>query len=120
EVREQPTDLAVEHADELRPARHRNRDEALRREAERVLLIHRRDVIEPVEITDRLEIGLMLDQLLGAAMQQADVRIDALDDFSVELEDKPQHPMGRRVLRSKIYREVTEALFGHWFQLGFA
>jgi hypothetical protein len=43
-----------------------------------MLLVHRRHVIEPVEIRHRLKVGLVLDQLFGAAMQQADMRIDAL------------------------------------------
>ena len=86
--------------------------ELFRREAEGVLLVHRRDVIEPVEIRDRLQIGLVLDQLLGAAVQQADVRIDALDDLAVELEHKAQHAMRGRMLRAEVDGEVAEIL-GH-------
>ena len=66
-----------------------------------MLLIHRRDVIEPVEIRDRLQIGLVLDQLLGAAMQKPDMRIDALDNLAVELEHEAQHAVRRRVLRAR-------------------
>ena len=62
------------------------------------------DIVEPVEIRDRLQIGLVLDQLFGAAMQQADMRIDALDDFAVQFEDKPQHAVRRRMLRPEIDR----------------
>ena len=80
----------------------------LGREAERVLLVHRRDVIEPVEIRDRLQIGLGLDQLLGAAMQQPDMRIDALDDLAVELQHEPQHAVRRRMLRPEVDGEVAE------------
>ena len=68
----------------------------------------RRDVIEPVEIRNRLQIGLGLDQLLGAAMQQPDMRIDALDHFAVELHDEAQHTVGRRMLRPEIDREITQ------------
>jgi hypothetical protein len=46
-------------------------------------------------------------------MQQADVRIDPLHHFAVELEDKPQDAVGRRVLRAEVYCEVSQALFGH-------
>ena len=74
-----------------------------------MLLIHRRDIIEPVEIRDRLQIGLLLDQLFGAAMQQADMRIDALDDLAVEFEHQTQHAMRRRMLRPEIDREVSFA-----------
>ena len=70
-----------------------------------MFLIHRRDVIEPVEIADRLQIGLVLDQLLGAAMQKADMRIDALDDLTVELEHQAQHAMRGRMLRAEIERD---------------
>ena len=83
-------------------------EQLLDREAEGVLLVHRRDVVEPVEIGDRLQIGLVLDQLLGAAMQQADMRVDALDDLAVELEHQAQHAVRRRMLRPEIDGEVAD------------
>src|SRR5262249_8657249 len=98
---------------ELAAARHRESEQPLDRETERVLLIHRRDVVEPVEIRNRLLIDLVLDQLLGAAMKQADVRIDALDDFAVEFEDETQHAMRGRMLRPEVDGEVAEATFSH-------
>ena len=73
-----------------------------------MLLVHWRDVIEPVEIGQGLQIGLVLDQLFGSAVQQADVRIDALDDFAVELEDEAQHAVGGRMLRPEIDGEIAE------------
>ena len=72
-----------------------------------MLLIHRRDIIEPVEIGHRLQIGLGLDQLFGAAMQQADMRIDARDDLAVQLQHKAQHAVRCRVLRAEIDREIA-------------
>ncbi len=72
-----------------------------------MLLVHRRDIIEPVEIRDRLQIGLLLDQLFGAAMQQADMRIDALDDLAVELQHETQHAVRRRMLRTEIDGEIA-------------
>ena len=72
-----------------------------------MLLIHRRDIIEPVEIRDRLQIGLVLDQLFGAAMQKSDMRIDALDNFAVEFEHEAQHAVGRRMLRPEIDGEIA-------------
>ncbi len=88
-------------------ARHLEAEQLLRRQAEGVLLIDRRHVIEPVEIRDRLQIGLVLDQLFGAAVQEADMRIDALDDFAVEFEHQAQHAMRRRMLRPEIDGEVA-------------
>ena len=87
--------------------RHFETEQPLRREAEGMLLIHRRDIIEPVEIRDRLQIGLLLDQFFGAAMQQSDMRIDALDDLAVELQHQAQHAMRRRMLRPEIDREIA-------------
>ena len=72
-----------------------------------MLLVHRRDIVEPVEIGQRLEIGLVLDQLLGAAMEQPDMRIDAVDHLAVELEHEPQHAVRRRMLRAEIDGELA-------------
>ena len=83
-------------------------EQLFRREAEGVLLVHRRDIVEPVEIGDRLQIGLVLDQLLGAAMQEPDMRIDALDHLAVELEHQAQHAVRRRMLRPEIDGEVAQ------------
>ena len=85
-------------------------EQLLDREAEGVLLVHRRDVVEPVEIRDRLQVGLVLDQLLGAAMQQPDMRIDALDHLAVELQHQAQHAVRRRMLRPEVDGEVADVL----------
>jgi hypothetical protein len=45
-------------------------------------------VIEPVEIRNCLQIGLVLDELLGAAVEKTDVRIDALDYLTVEVQNE--------------------------------
>ena len=80
---------------------------------EGVLLVHRRDIVEPVEIGHRLQVGLVLDQLLGAAVQQPDMRIDALDDLAVELQHQPQHAVRGRMLRPEVDGEVADLLLGH-------
>jgi hypothetical protein len=49
-----------------------------------MLLIHGRDVVEPVKIGQRLKISLMFNQLLGPAMQKPNMRVNALDDLAVE------------------------------------
>ena len=109
QMRQQPPDLAIEHADELAAARHCEAEQPLDGEREAMLLVHRRDIVEPVEIRNGLEIGLVLDQLLGAAMEQADMGIDAGHDLAVELEHEAQHAMRRRMLRPEIDGEVAEA-----------
>src|SRR5215204_4003679 len=80
-----------------------------------MFLIHRRDVIEPVEIRHRLHVGFILDQLFGAAMEQADMRVHALDYLAVELQHQAQHAVRRRMLRAEIHREGAGrgSGFGH-------
>ena len=78
-----------------------------------MLLIHRRDIVEPVEIRHCLKVGLMLDQLFGAAVQQADVRIDAFDYLTVEFQHKTQHAMSRRVLWPEVDVEIPDFCLCH-------
>ncbi len=85
---QQPPDLAIQNANELRALRELQAEQLFGRQAECMLLIHGRDVIEPVEIGERLQIGLVLDQLFGPAMQESDMRIDPLDNLAVELKNK--------------------------------
>jgi hypothetical protein len=51
-----------------------------------MFLVHRRDVVEPVEVGQRLQVRFVFDQLLGSAVEQSDMRIDARNDLAVELE----------------------------------
>src|SRR5260370_40525530 len=50
QMREQAPDLAIEDADELPAPGHRDAEQLLGCQTERVFLVHRRDVIESVEI----------------------------------------------------------------------
>jgi hypothetical protein len=88
-------------------------EQALDREREGVLLIHRRAIVEPVEIGHGLQIGLGLDQLFGAAVQEADMRIDAVDHLAVEFQHEAQHAVRRRVLRPEIDVEVADVVLSH-------
>ncbi len=75
-----------------------------------MLLVHRRHVVEPVEIGQVLQVGAALHQLLGAAVQEPDMRVAALDDLAVEFEHQPQHAVRRRMLRPEIDVEVPDLL----------
>src|SRR5262249_44701091 len=112
-MREQAPDLAIEDADELPALGHRDAEQFLGCQTERVFLIHRRDVIEPVEVGQRLQVGLVLDQLLGPAVQKADMRVDALDDLTVEPQDEAEYDVRRRMLGTEIEGEVAQGVFGH-------
>ena len=110
-MRQDAADLGIEHADQLAALRHVDAEQPLDRQRKRVLLVHRRDIVEPVEIRDRLQIGLRLDQLFGAAVQQADMRIDAVDHLAVQFQHQTQHAMRRRMLRPEIDVEVADRAF---------
>ena len=85
-----------------------------------MLLIHRRDVVQPVEIRHRLQIGLVLDQLFGAAVEQPDMRVDALHDLTVELKHQAQYAVRGRMLRPEINSEIAQRGFGHQFTISAA
>jgi hypothetical protein len=74
---------------------------------------HRRDVVEPVEIGQGLQVGFVLDQLFGAAMEQTDMGVDAPNHLAVKFQYQAQDAVGCRVLRPKIDGEIAECSFGH-------
>src|SRR2546430_5044785 len=112
-MREQAPDLAIEDADELPAPGHREAEQLLGCERERVFLVHRGAVMERVEVGQRLQVGLVLDQLFGPAVQKTDMRVDALDDLTVELKYQTQHAVSRRVLGPEIEGEIAQRGFGH-------
>src|ERR1700722_8979094 len=116
-MRQQAADLAIKDAEELAPPRNRNAEKPLDRQRVRVFLIHRRDIVEPIEIGHVLQVSTRLHEFLGAAMQEADMRVDALDHFTIKLEHEAQHAMRRRMLRPEVDREVAEILIVHDYLL---
>ena len=78
-----------------------------------MLLVHHRHVVETIEIRQGLQIRLVLDQLFGAAVQQADMRVGALHHLAVHLQHEPQHAVGRRMLRPEVQGEVPDFGLGH-------
>ncbi len=110
---ENTADLGIEHTDKLPAERHFDSQKLFDCQGKSVLLIHRRHVVEAIEIRDGLKIRLGLDQLFGATMQQADMGIDALDHFAVELEDEPQNTVSRRMLRAEVNVERANVVLGH-------
>ncbi len=118
EMREEPADLGIENADELAATRHGDPKEPLDGKREGMLLVHRRDVIEPIEIRHCLEVRLVLDQLLGAAVKQADMRVDAFDDLAVKLQHQAQNTVRGWMLRPEIDVERADFGFGHKRLLG--
>src|SRR5205814_10521497 len=60
-----------------------------------------------------LKIGLIFDELLRAAVEEPDMRIDAGDHFAIKVENEPQNAMRGGVLRPEIKRERAFLCFGH-------
>ena len=97
-----------EHAQILRAQRHFQVQQLFDRQNIAMLHAERRAIVEPVEIGQRLQIGLVLDQLFGAAVQQADMRVASLDDFAVQLHDEAQNAVRRGVLRTEVDRVILD------------
>lgn len=57
-----------------------------------------------------LQVCLVLNELLGAAVEQADVRVALFDGLSAELQHQPQHAVSRRMLRPKVDGQVGHVL----------
>ena len=110
---EDAPDLAIQHAHIRATLGHRNAGKPLDGQAEGVLLIHRRDIVEPVEIADALQIGLVFQQLFGAAMKQTDMRVYTLDDLAIQLQHHAQNAVRCRVDGAKIDREIADVLLSH-------
>ena len=115
-MRQQPADFGVEHADNLAAPWNLDAKQPFDREAKGMLLVHRRDIVEPVEVRQRLEVVFILDEFFGAAVQKADVRIGAHHDFAVEFQNQAQDSVCGRVLRTKIDGEGP--LFGFGDNVG--
>ncbi len=101
-------DLGEHHADVLRAQRHVDAQQLLDGQAVGMLIGHHRDVVQAVHVGQRLDEGLGFGQLLGGAVQQADVRIGTLDDFAVQLEHQAQHAVRGRVLRAEVQGVVLD------------
>ena len=110
---ENPGDLGEQYPDILRSQRHLAGQQLFHGEAVAMFLTHHRDVVETIEIRQRLKIGLILDELLRAPVQQADMGIGALDHFAVHFQHQAQHAGGRRMLRPEVHREVIDQDFSH-------
>ena len=95
-------DFREQRADPFATIGHLDPQQLLNRQRKRMFLRHRRHIIESIEIGQRLNIALVLNQLLGATMQQPDMRISPLHHFAVHLQNKTQHTVRGRMLRTKV------------------
>ena len=103
--------LGIQHPDQRTPARHLNPGQLFDGQTPCVFLVHRRHIIQTVEIRQVLQIRPAFHQLFGATVQQADMRIAALDNLAVQLKHQTQNPVCRRVLRAEVDVEIADLLF---------
>jgi hypothetical protein len=108
QVVQEPRDLVEHHPDVLRAKGRLDAKEPFYCHHVGMLVRHHRHVVEAVHVRHGLHEGPGLNQLFRRAVQQADMRIGALDHFAVELEHEPQHPVRRGVLRPEIHGVVTQ------------
>ncbi len=99
-------EFAENNAQIFRTQRHIAAEQFLHRQRIAMLKIHWRNVIQPVKIRHGLQVGLVLNQLFCATVQQADMWIGTLDHFTVHFKHQTQYTMRRRMLRAKIERKV--------------
>ena len=100
----------IQHPDQAGAARHFHPGQLFDGQTPGMFLIHRSHVIQPVKIRQVLQIGPAFHQLFGATVQQADMRVAALQDLAVQLQHKTQHTMRGRVLRAEVDVEVADLL----------
>jgi len=100
-------DLAKHGTDELGARGDLDVEQLLDSQREDLFVGHHGYVVETVEVGQGLHIRLVLAQLLGTAVQQADVGIGTDDLLAIELENQTQHAVGGRVLRTEVDRVVA-------------
>ena len=100
---------ATRHAQVLRALRHLDLADPLGRHDVGQLARHRRDVVGLRRDRRVLHVGQRLGQLLVAAVQVADHRVDADDRFAFERQHRPEHAMRGRVLRAHVHGQPLAA-----------
>lgn len=108
EVVQDTCDLAKQGANPLGALGDLDVEELLDSQGEALLVGHHGHVVEAVEVGQGLQIRLVLDQLLGASVQQTDVRIGADNLLSAELENKTQHAVGGGMLGAEVDGVVAD------------
>lgn len=100
-------------SDVLGAIRNLDVQELLNGQGEALLVGHHGDVVESVEVGKSLEIGLVLDQLLSASVEQTDVGIGSNDLLAIEFQNQSQHTVGSGMLRTKVDGVVANLAVGN-------
>ena len=107
EVVEDTGELAKQGTNVLGTLGNLDVEQLLDGQGEALFIGHHGDVVEPVEVRQGLNVGLVLAELLGTTVQQANVGIGADDFLAVELEDQTQHAVGGGMLWPEVHRVVS-------------
>ena len=70
----------------------------LNRQAIGLLVAHHGNVVQPIHIRQRLQIGFGFSQLFCATVQQADMRVGANDGFAFQLQNHAEYAVSGRML----------------------
>ncbi len=108
QVIQNPGDFVEHRPDVLAPFRHLDTKQLLDCQAVGMLVRHRRNIVQTIHIRNGLHPGTGFGELLGGPVQQTDVRVGALNDFTVQFEHETQYPVGRRVLRTEVECEIAD------------
>ena len=104
-------DLGKHDTDVLRTLRHLDTHQFFDGQAVSVLVTHHGHIVQTVHVRQGLDEGLAFGQFLGAAMQQADMRVGTLYHFTIQLQNQAQYTVRGRVLRAEVQRVITD--FSH-------
>ena len=99
---EDPVPLGEHRADPLRALRDLDPGESLDRDRPPQLVVEGADPVVPVHQHQHLPGVAVLGELLGRAVHVADHGLRPGDHLAVQLEDDPEHSVGRRMLRPDV------------------
>jgi hypothetical protein len=88
-------------------------EQLLHRQTVADIIVHGRDVVEPVGEDEGLGIGAVFRQLFKAAMEIAYLGGAFDDRFAVQLKIDPEHTVGGRMLRSHTQAVVVALTIGN-------
>jgi hypothetical protein len=99
-------ELAQDYADVLSSLRNFDFHELLDGHTKREFTVEVGYVVQSVEQGDDLAVLLVFEELLGAAMEVAYVRLGANDAFAVDPDNQAKHPVSRRVLGAHVDQNI--------------
>ena len=105
QVRGDPVELEVDHAQVLGARRHVLAEQPLDGHHERHGVVVVGEVVHPLDERDDLPVLVVLAALLDAGVDVADDRLHVAHDLALEGGQQAQHAVGGRVMRTEVERE---------------